>query len=365
MKCTKCGHELNTGELFCNHCGQDAQIVPTYDLFDDEIISNVGPKKKMSASKKKKAARKRNLAIIVAVFVLSTITVISIIIYTAYINSYSYHMKKAELAFNNSYLTEAVKEYKAAIVSTDKSSSSNSLYRSYLGLAKSQLMLADYDNAEININKAISLYPNSVDAYSVLLNIYSQTNNEKQINYLKATITDPSILKIVNSFYVGTPVFSKTPGDYEDDIKLFLSNTDGSKIYYTVNGSDPINNGFEYKGAILLAEGRTTVSAVCCNSNGLYGQVVSLTYNIKYPDPEYPTLIPDGGEYYEPQFIQIKVPSGCKAYYTWNNADPKEEGILYTDPILIEEGNNVLSVVVKNSKGRYSDIYRSNYKFYQ
>lgn len=365
MKCTKCGCELYPGQLFCEKCGQDAQLVPTYDLFDDELADLVGNRKPMSAAKKKKVRRKRNFAIIATVFAVSIVIVTTVIIYTAYINSFAYHMKQAEAAYRNNYMLEAIKEYKQCVHSNDAGSSGNSLYRAYLGLGKSQYAMAEYADAEDSINNAIALYPTSVEAYECLLDIYTDTKNDKQINYLKATITDPSILKVINTYYVGTPVFSKTPGDYDNDLRLFLSTNDGSTILYTLNGSDPCKSGREYKGAILLSEGRTIVSAVCRNSSGKYGQVLSLTYNIKYPEPVYPILSPDGGEFNTPTMITINVPTGCKAYYLWGDGDPKENGTLYKTPIPVEEGNNVLSVIVVSDKGKYSDVYRSNYKFYE
>ena len=36
MKCIYCGKELAEGELFCPACGKAVQIVPDYNVYDDD-----------------------------------------------------------------------------------------------------------------------------------------------------------------------------------------------------------------------------------------------------------------------------------------------------------------------------------------
>ncbi len=41
MKCIYCGKELAEGELFCPACGKAVQIVPDYNVYDDDYLKEV------------------------------------------------------------------------------------------------------------------------------------------------------------------------------------------------------------------------------------------------------------------------------------------------------------------------------------
>ena len=41
MKCANCGSELWDGCLYCSNCGKEAQIVPDYNVFEDEYLKTI------------------------------------------------------------------------------------------------------------------------------------------------------------------------------------------------------------------------------------------------------------------------------------------------------------------------------------
>ena len=41
MKCIYCGEDLKEGSLFCSRCGKEVQMVPDYNLFDDDYLKQV------------------------------------------------------------------------------------------------------------------------------------------------------------------------------------------------------------------------------------------------------------------------------------------------------------------------------------
>ena len=41
MKCAKCGAELKVGCIYCSVCGQEAQIVPDYNLLEDDLLKEL------------------------------------------------------------------------------------------------------------------------------------------------------------------------------------------------------------------------------------------------------------------------------------------------------------------------------------
>ena len=61
MKCPSCGRELKTGQLYCEHCGQEIQIVPDYDPLDELLIGREEPAEKApdKPGKAEKAAESR------------------------------------------------------------------------------------------------------------------------------------------------------------------------------------------------------------------------------------------------------------------------------------------------------------------
>ena len=41
MKCIYCGEELKEGSLYCPKCGKAVQIVPDYNIYDDDYLNQV------------------------------------------------------------------------------------------------------------------------------------------------------------------------------------------------------------------------------------------------------------------------------------------------------------------------------------
>ena len=71
--------------------------------------------------------------------------------------------------------------------------------------------------------------------------------------------------------------------EYDEKIDVTLRcATEGAKIYYTTDGSDPMSNGIEYSGAITLAKD-VTLRAVAVYE-GEHGDVSSFHYLFNYYD---------------------------------------------------------------------------------
>ena len=64
-----------------------------------------------------------------------------------------------------------------------------------------------------------------------------------------------------------------------------------------------------------------------------------------------------------PILITIQVPMDCAAYYTWDGSDPTEASLKYKEPLEMPQGNQVLSVILVNSVGLKSCVYRVNYVY--
>ena len=132
-----------------------------------------------------------------------------------------------------------------------------------------------------------------------------------------------------------------------------------------MDGSDPRENGTKYKSTIeIKGAGMHTLKVVTKNELGVYGDMVTETYVIKYDAPADPVVTPNGGTFDTKTYVYISVPSGCSAYYTWDRTDPTEESEKYVSPILIPEGKNMLSVIIINDEtGLASGVYRGMFEY--
>ena len=133
-----------------------------------------------------------------------------------------------------------------------------------------------------NGNETIYLYYNGkeVDEYEVgrlTNNTSSGLNSEgKRVYYSKVTLGSENS-KEYYSGYALNPVFSIDGGYIEKDTKVSLTTTDGSEIYYTLDGSFPSNKSKKYTGEISIS--KTTVLKTIAYKDGyLPSDVVSRTF---------------------------------------------------------------------------------------
>ena len=75
-------------------------------------------------------------------------------------------------------------------------------------------------------------------------------------------------------------------------------------------------------------------------------------------------MTPTTGQYYEYTTIEIEVPKGYEAYYTFNGETPEkdpENSYKYEAPVEMPEGNTLFSAVLIDKKGRASAVTKRNY----
>ena len=153
-------------------------------------------------------------------------------------------------------------------------------------------------------------------------------------------------------------------GIYEEIIAVEISAQPGCTVLYTTDGSDP-RQGLEYQGPIPLEpESTVRIRTVSRNEFGVYSEEAEGTFQVALPKPDMPRVSPMGGDFHTPQPITVYVPSGCNVYYTWDGSAPSEASNRYMGPIDMPEGNNILSLIVVDEYGRYSDVLKCNYIYF-
>ncbi|MBR2282579.1 MAG: chitobiase/beta-hexosaminidase C-terminal domain-containing protein [Spirochaetales bacterium] len=140
-----------------------------------------------------------------------------------------------------------------------------------------------------------------------------------------------------------TPTSSIAEGVYESSQTVSLdSETAGSTIYYTLDGSTPTKNSTIYTQPISVSK-NTVIKAISVNPDYDDSEVSSFDYHIRVA---VPTSSFDFNEAYEtPQQIELSsITPGAVIYYTTDGSIPTNESTLYSGPITVSLTQTVKAV---------------------
>ncbi len=368
MVCDKCGAEVPAGSIYCNVCGSEIQIVPEYNILENDILdSYIGielrmpePEPEEKKQKKKRFVNYsgrfyRNIAI-VAIVIAVIVLLVSVFVIRYSISrkteaSFDYQMMEAMRYYGEENYEMAISYFDKALSITPDSTQALSYQ------AKCYENIGELAAAESIYHSLIELDNTNLTAYEDLVNIYKAEDAYEKIRTLRDTTEDQRVLALLEEYTVAAPVFSLESGEYGDDLTITMDSNDLAIIYYTTDGSDPVENGLVYEGEIHFdGEGRYQLKAVAQNAQNLYSDVASADYVIKYEKPEMPRTSLPSGAYLGQQIVSIEVPEGCSAYYTLDGTTPTVRSFRYQTPIVLPgAGEYVLSVVYISNHGKVSD----------
>ena len=364
MICPLCEAEIEDGSILCKHCGKPIQSVPDYNVLEDDLLpAMLSATKKKPAEKKVepvKEDKKMDPKVIVKKFAVLFGAVVVLVLISVYNHSFSFYYKEA-VAYDDA------KDYENAVIYYEKALSKSENYDAYMALGNDYYLLEEYKKADDAFTKALELQPDSVDAITQMAKLYEETENSKKLNALfdlDLTEDQAEVLKGYASF---APTFSLKGGKYDNDVSVILNSNNGFDIYYTLDGTAPSeHNGKLYTEPVVITnQGKTTLNAVCVNGSGKTSNVASETYEISYVIPATPEATPPGGKMTQETYITITCETeGASLYYTWDETMPTVESAMYTEPIPVPEGNNILTVIAIDSHGMSSEVFKSNYIYY-
>lgn len=370
MKCSKCGAEIRVGSVYCQACGEPAQIVPDYNILEDDFLVSILDEKKKEEEAKKKAEvqeekpekpkkiwddKRFRIGMIAAVIALA----VGIIGTLVFLTSYGHYVNKGLALDKKEAYEKAISYYEKAIKKDSEKSKAKVL------AADDYLRIEEYDKAEELYLSVIETDPNHIAAHKGLITLYLTLGDYSSLMELQNGTTNRKVLKLFEDNIVAAPLFSEKGGKFTDDVELTLTSDDGFEIYYSDDGSDPSKkgNGMLYDQPIPIQEGTTTIKAVCKSDQGKFSQVITHKYRITYETPEMVEVDPAGGSFTSPTKITINVPEGAKVFYTWDGSTPNESSPQYAEPIDMMEGNNILSLILVDKHGKKSDVAQFNYKY--
>lgn len=371
MKCANCGAELKVGCVYCSVCGKEAQIVPDYNILEDDFLKSLlneeekGTKKKEEEKKKsskketpKKKKKSKMPLIISGIFVAIAIIaiIIVVVINNNHKNSFDYQYTQGIACEEQKDYTKAIDYFKHALTLDNDNKDV------LLELAKIYEIQGDDTSEEATLLELIVLDTSNESAYQMLITLYDKNKEYDKITNLYENLKDSSLKSLFNDYIVVSPTFDPEAGDYDDYMTVSITKTNDDIIYYTTDGTDPIKYGDVYQNPLEIdKEGITTIQAVACDDRGIYSDIVSAKYNIKFVAPKSATVSPTSGSFTEAAGITINVPEGCNAYYTWDGTAPTAASAHYEGPIEMPEGNNVLAIIIIDKHDLVSVVAKFNY----
>lgn len=388
MKCPKCGRELDEGKLLCEHCGEEVNMVPDFDIeLEAEIHRNISnmvenislhdeeeyigdnldeeddlkeylrdyfPKNNKDTKKGKRFIP--FLAIIVlAVFFLTIIIVF--IVPALQKNSYEYQYNKAVECAAMDHYDEAVIYLERALALNPSNINARFL------LAKYYDKSGQSQSAILVLEELLKLETErKEEIYDLLLKILETRQDYEKMGELLKECDVERIVSKYNKYAALQPAFNKEEGVYDELISITMKgNTDGF-VYYTLDGSTPTRNSMVYESPVLLESGDYTIKALFVNMYGVESDVITKTYYINLLVPKEPDINLESGNYDKPQMIEIYHADDTKIYYTMDGTTPTEKSTRYTEPIEMPYGVSNLAIVAINDSGVQSPIVKRTFQ---
>jgi len=393
MKCANCGAELSASARTCSRCGVELPQEFNYSNMEKELLNTVMEEETLHGitgrntfyqdTDAKDSAEneadsfapfeKKPGKLAAAFFAVAACLGCGAWFLQTFSTDYVY--EKTQAAYQECLAGLAEEDYTLALRSVELLLQEDKKSLEYLAL-KNKICEDTQDVKEQRkvLKKIIALDEDNYQAYEQLLHIYLDDGNTDAIKKLEAEAPNSVIAAMLCEYIVGPPYLELTPGVYDATQELAMSSEGGYDIYYTLDGSPPLEKGIRYMGPILLEQDHFyEIRAVCKNENGINGDESAGTYQIgisadiahAQSTPNEPSVYPESGSYDVPQRITIDVPIGCTAYYSWllGTMLTPENGTLYTGGIEMPEGESILSVIITDENGNCSTVKQVNYTY--
>lgn len=375
MKCRSCGADLGEGALFCPVCGKEVQWVPEYNTLETlirqrEIQKQEKKRREMEArrerekeekkaelERKKKRHKKQVINGVIGTVILLGAAAF-FVAYQTRIHSFSYQMDQAQTAYVRKDLESAL-----SYVAKAKELEPDNLHAQILE-ARIYARDNNVSAAESILDSVIETDPGNAAAYGELLRLYEQQKKYTEIRDLMDNASR-KIQKIYYNYVCTLPEISQKGGSYNEEVYLeFTDIPSGTKVFYTLDGSEPDSDSEKYQDPIELAEEGTFVfKYVAYNQKSIPSNIGEEEYVISFDAPARPLIAPVSGRYEYQENIIVTVPEGCTVYYAFDET-PTTESTEYTGPVPMPEGEHTFSAISVDGRGKISPVASEVYVYY-
>lgn len=202
--------------------------------------------------------------------------------------------------------------------------------------------------------------PNSSSA------VYTEPFTLSEDTTVKAiAIKDDKTSSVVTKVYEAPviPVTADPVITISNGIATVTCATEGARIFYTLDGSNPDSTSETYEGPITLT-GDTVIKAIAVK-NDILSSVVTETYTAPVPDSvEEPEIIIDQ----DGQVTMVCPTTNAIIYYTTDGSDPTDSSSVYSEAFTVVDGTTVKAIAVKGTAQSLviSDTYTAekSYAYY-
>lgn len=398
MTCPHCGASMKEEQVFCETCGRERQLVPVFDaeidatlqdtmsiIVDDlantqEIVPTDVAEELRKAEEKAIADRiteeeneKNDTSSVrsgsshlqIVLYVVAALVAVILLVMVVLVlsthkedSSYEHQMKMAEqmeLEGNFDQMLHFAK--KAATSAPNSSDAKMMLARAYDGLGETDLQMTILEQL-LETDHAY------IPAYDMLIELYEEQKMYEEIGRLLSECKEQEVLDHYVSFQSAPPAMSENEGSYHEIISLKLIAPGKGDVYYTLDGTDPYENGQLYMTPIILGPGDYKVSAYYRNQYGINSDVVSARYQVEVETLEDPFVALEAGFYDQPQLITVDNPSNKGLiYYTTNGQEPTTQSNLYERPIPLPLGESEFSFALYDEDEKISETVHVEYNF--
>lgn len=370
MNCPKCGKELLDGRLYCEHCGEEINLVPEFEAEIEQSMAESiqGILEEMpSEPKKVKKKQKKHKGDIV--FLLVGVFVALLVFFLSTAVSGGMTVWKYSTFFQEKLVDRYIEaeEYEEAIAYMDsviEKAPDNVVYRFKLGEIYLQ---------QGNVDRALEIYKSIVGnaqytldeqiaAVEYIIKYYAATENYPEIAEYLETVQDENIKMAFMEYMSGTVEFNRPEGTYATMITLKLNSDGIGTIYYTMDGTEPNADSQVFQNTIFLEPGDNVISAVFINDYGVASPVVTKKYFIESRKVSPPEILTYSGTYNCPVKIQIAGSPDGTVYYTDDGSTPGRNSKKYTGEFYIPLGKSVYKFIVIGYNGDASEVVTRNFQ---
>lgn len=360
MKCPKCHAEVKEGSLYCDKCLAEIPWVKEYNSVETlmEKKKREEPVKEPETPAESRAGSHVNTVSSLSgrKWMLAACAALILAGLAAYFycNSFSALYRSAHKAYTDSSYQAALDYVDRALEHDPDNPEGNLL------LARILEAEGDPESAGLVLRPLVQLYPDNIEVFKTYLMMLLQQGDMESIREMMDSCENPEVYEACSNFVCEAPSADLLSGVYTKPQAVVLSG-DVEAIYYTMDGTDPTMLSLRYTEPIVLPNGVTNLMFMGVNELGIPSEIQTEKYILSLETPEKPQVYPEGGFYEKAEMIEILVPDGCVAFYSFDG-EVSQDSARYENPISMPEGYHEFYAMLVAANGECSEVVQKTYE---